>query len=477
MSVELRQYQKDMLNKLWLSLKKHNKVLFASPTGSGKTVMAAALIHELVKRGHKVAFVVDSEDLITQTERTLNTKVSIVKAGYDNKFNADNPIQIIMLQTFYARADKLPDMDLDYILIDEIHVGWGKARMNELLRIYSNAKVVGISATPISSKGYLLEGFEDIINDIQTKDLIELGYLAKPICYAPQNCVLDLSKVEVVGGEYNAKQVDEIVLDLNKVENIVDNWKRIAEGKKTLVFANSIKHAEMLFKEFLRRGYTDLGIVHSKVEKLSEIRQEMLSKQIIINCNMLTKGYDDKTIECVVLAKPLHSLSNYIQCVGRGLRVTDTKKSCIILDCANCFSRHGLPDDLRYYKFAPKKDNESEYIQCPECGNIEHVGVKVCSVCGYDFSPIIEQGNGIKMRKKEIERLIKIHSAQEDLLKELRVLVKERGYKTGYSWWLFKDLLKNAKTQNTGMTFYKKIMNRIHKCRERGYKIAWLCYQ
>lgn len=477
MPVVLRQYQRDILNKLWVSLKTHNKVLVAAPTGSGKTVMAAALIHELVKRGHKVAFVVDSEELIKQTERTLDTKVSIVKAGYDKYFNANNPIQIIMLQTFFARSDKLPDMDLDYILIDEVHSGWGKARMNELLRIYSNAKVVGISATPINAKGYLLEGFEDIINEVQVKDLIELGYLAKPICYAPQNCVLDLTNVDIVAGEYNNKQVDEIVLDLNKVENIVDNWERIAKDKKTLVFANSIKHAEMIFREFSRRGYTDLGILHSKIDDLALKRQEMLSKQIIINCNMLTKGYDDKTIECIALARPTGIESLYRQIVGRGLRVTDTKKECIILDCANCISKHGLPEDYRYYQFAPKKDNESEYVQCPECGNIERVGVRVCSVCGYDFAPIIEQSSGNKMRKKEIERLIKIHSAQEDLLNELRKLVKERGYKAGYSWYLFKDLLQNAKIQGTGMTFYKKIMNRINKCREKSYNVKWLMYQ
>lgn len=473
---ELRQYQKDILNKLWQSLKEHDKVLVSAPTGAGKTVMASALIHELVKRENKIAFVVDSEELIKQTERTLNTTVSVVKAGYDKLFSADNPIQIIMLQTFFARADKLPDMNLDYIVIDEVHVGWQKARMNELLRIYSDAKIIGLSATPINSKGYLLEGFEDFINKVQTADLIKFGYLAKPICYAPQNCVIDLSNVSLVGNEYNSKEVDEIVLDLNKVEQIVDNWEQVAKHKKTIVFANSIKHAEMIFREFLRRGYDDLGIVHSKIENLALKRQEMLSKRIIINCNVLTKGYDDKTIECVVLARPTNVLSLYLQICGRGLRVTDTKKECLILDCANCISKHGLPDDYRFYQFAPKRDNEPEYQQCPECGNIERVGVKVCSVCGYDFTPIIEGGSS-KVSKKEIERLVKLHSAQEDLLKELRKLVVERGYKTGYSWWLFKDLLQNAKTQNTGMTFYKKIMRRIEKCREKQYKIAWLKYQ
>lgn len=440
--------------------------------------MASALIHKLIELGNKVGFVVDSEDLIRQTKRTLDMNVSIVKAGYEKDFDKDCPIQIIMLQTFFARKDKLPDMDLNYIIIDEVHVGWGQNRMNELLRIYSNAKVIGLSATPINSKGYLLEGFESFVNEVQTKDLIKLGYLAKPICYAPQNCVLDLSNVSKVGNEYNNKEIDDIVLDINKVEQIVDNWEQLAKDKKTIVFANSIKHAEMLFNEFLRRGYSNLGIVHSKIDNLALKRQQMLSKQIIINCSMLTKGYDDKTIECVVLARPTNVLSLYIQIVGRGLRVTDTKKECLILDCANCISKHGLPDDLRFYHFAPKREDEIPYIMCPNCGNIEENNVKVCSVCGYDFSPIIEESKGKgRINKKEIERLIKIHSMQEDMYNKLQEYVISKGHKRGYAWFLFKKLLENAKTQKTGLTFYKKIINRIDKGIKKGYKCAWLIYQ
>ena len=102
-SITLREYQRVILNNLWKELKTNNRVLVCSPTGSGKTVMASALIYKLIELGHKVAFVVDSEDLIRQTQRTLDMDVSIVKAGYEKDFDKDCPIQIIMLQTFFAR--------------------------------------------------------------------------------------------------------------------------------------------------------------------------------------------------------------------------------------------------------------------------------------------------------------------------------------------------------------------------------------
>ena len=149
----------------------------------------------------------------------------------------------------------------------------------------------------------------------------------------------------------------------------------------------------------------------------------------------------------------------------------------MILDCANCINRHGQPDDYRFFTFAKPKSNESVFKFCPECGSVEPIENKICSVCGYIFSLEKQQSLSTKCNKKQIERLVLIRNAQEDVLNELRKLVKERNYKKGYAFWVFKDLLINAKKQNTGLVFYKKIMNRIKKCREKKYKIAWLLYQ
>ena len=108
--------------------------------------MASALINKLVEQGKTIGFVVDREELVNQSYETFDKKnVSIVKAGYDKDFDADKPIQIIMIQTFFSRKDKLPDLDLDYIAIDEVHNNWDTGRINELLKIYSDAKVIGLT--------------------------------------------------------------------------------------------------------------------------------------------------------------------------------------------------------------------------------------------------------------------------------------------------------------------------------------------
>ena len=115
--------------------------------------MASALIDELVKRGHKVAFIVDRVELVKQSRDTFGAeKVSIIKAEMEKDYNPDKPIQLIMIQTFYARRDTLPDFEIDYILIDEVHQNWNGGRIREFLRIYDNAKVIGLSATPIDER-------------------------------------------------------------------------------------------------------------------------------------------------------------------------------------------------------------------------------------------------------------------------------------------------------------------------------------
>lgn len=440
--------------------------------------MASALIHELVKRGNKIAFVVDRVELIKQSRDTFGSdKVSVIKAGFEKEYDESKPIQIIMIQTFYARKDKLPDFDIDYILIDEVHQNWEGGRIRELLRIYDNAKVVGLSATPVDERGYLLEGFDDYIDTIQIPDLIKMGYLAQPICYMPETCVYDLSNVRTSGFDYNNYDLDQLLCDISKVESIVNEWEKLAKGKKTIIFANSINHANMLNNEFVKKGYNPL-LIHSKLSmsELKRAREKLHNADIIINCAILTAGFDCPDIQCVLIATCTKILRKYIQCVGRGLRITPTKKECIVIDCGNCFNTHGLPQDYRYYMTRPKKDNEPLWKDCPECGNVEPMGARVCSACGYEFE-FDEKKDKALRSKKEITRLIKVKSMQDDLLKELRKLVSERGYKRGYSWYLYKDLLKNAKQQGTGLVFYKKLMRRIEKCREKKYNIRWLCYQ
>ena len=444
---------------------------------AGKTVIASFLVDYYLKKGKRIAFVVDSEELIKQTVATFGQDCSVLKAGYEKDFDSNKPLQIIMIQTFYARKNRLPDMDLDMLIIDEVHIGWQKGRMIELCETYDNAKIIGLSATPINERGYLLDGFDDYINEVQVKDLIEQGYLVKPICYTPQNCVLDLSKVRMSGYDYNSQDVDEIVLDTEKVAKIVDAWEDLARDRKTLVFASSIKHAEKIYQEYVKRGYTSVALLHSQLEDLTERRKDFKDKQIVVNCGILTKGYDDKRIDCVVMARPTKVLSLYIQCVGRGLRCLTSKKDCIIIDVANCIALHGLPDDLRFYTKEPvKKHAKATDMICPECGAVVSIDTKICPYCGYEFTA--EQiASATKQSKKEIDRMVKALDLQKELKEKIKAEVIHRGYKRGFAWYLFVDCLKTKKPTESSIMFFKKRITKLNKIIKKKWKLQALRYE
>ena len=481
--IKLYDYQQQTLEKLIKSLANgNNKILVNIPTGGGKTILATQFIELCLNWDKKIIFCVDREELIKQTYNkflTITNELSIVKSGMENMYATLAPIQIIGLQTYHARK---PDLDCDILIIDEIHQGYGKSMQQGLINSFPNAKLIGLSATPIDEKGNLLPGFDDYINEVQTIDLIKKEKLAKPITYSPNICSLELENISMIGNDYNQKEIDDIVIDLEKVKNIVDQWELYAKDKKTLIFANSIKHAEMIFAEFLERDYINIDIIHSQIDNLAKKRQEIVSKQIIINCGILTTGYDDTEIEGIVLARPTAILRLYLQMIGRGLRINPKKKECIILDCAGCVHKHGLAEDLRFYSPKKIKKDEPLFKDCPECGNIESIHVKECSICNYNFE-LKEELSTYKKTKQQLEKLIKIKSKQQEIYEKLQELVKLRDYKSGFAWYLFKDLLINAKNQNTGMIFYNKILRRIEKCKTaktkmgKPYSLKWLVYQ
>ena len=108
-----------------------------------------------------------------------------------------------------------------------------------------------------------------------------------------------------------------------------------------------------------------------------------------------------------------------------------------------------MPDDLRFYQKKPVKNNEPLYVCYPSCGNIQEIYKKECEICGFDLRLEISNSGGGNVKKKDIDRLVKIKSMQDEMYNQLRELVRLRGYKSGYAFFLFKDLLSNAGKQGS----------------------------
>ena len=472
--IELRQYQKDYLNKLLKILKSKNSCILTLPTGAGKTVMMTEWAAKMAKQGKRTLIIVDREELVFQTDENLQD-VSIMKAGYDKLYKPEALIHIVMLQTAYARQKVLMDLDFDYIFFDEVHQYYDGLMFKAITEAFPNAKVIGVSATPIDNKGYLLPGFDECINDLQLQDLIDMGFLVKPNYYSLSNYSIDLSKIKITNGDFNIEELDNMMINFERLDKIYSEWLKIAENRKTIAFCSSIKQAEATCNYFREKGVA-CACLHSKVNNREEVLTALKigAVKIVFNVGILVAGFNEPSVDCIMFLNPTKILRRYIQQAGRGLRLFEGKSDCLMLDFAGLTSIHGFCNDLRFYVPAPP-EAEYKYKECPECGNILPKHIKKCDVCGYEFTTeeIITVS---KPKKKEIERLEKAMNLQKELKKNIYELVKEQNYKNGYAYYLFIDTLKTKKPTESVIKFFQRKMKKIEQIKYKKWKIGALKY-
>ena len=434
----------------------------------------SAWAEKMAKDNKKTLIIVDREELVFQTLKYFEN-ASALKAGYDDLFDKQQNIHVMMLQTAYSRQKQLFDLDFDYIFFDEVHQYYDGLMFKAITDAFPNAKIIGVSATPIDNKGYLLPNFDDCINDLQLQDLIDMGYLVKPNYYSLTNYKIDLSKVKITNGDYNIEELDNIMINFERLDKIYQEWSKIAQTRCTIAFCSSIKQAEATCNYFKSKGI-NCACLHSK----SNNRQEVLEKlrfnvyKIVFNVGILVAGFDEPTVDCIMFLNPTKILRRYIQQAGRGLRLAPNKTDCLMLDFAGLTSIHGFCNDLRFYIPAPP-EIEYKYKECPECGNILPKHTKKCDVCGYEFTAE-ELITVSKPKKKEIERLEKAMNLQKELKTEIYNLVKEQGYKNGYSYYLFIDTLKTKKPTESVIKFFQRKIRKIEKIKMRKWKIGSLKY-
>lgn len=365
----LRDYQNQSIQEITASISfGSTKVILDSPTGSGKSAILAGLAKELPG---SVAIVVTFTPLIEQISKHLDMMGidhSIIKAGMDDRFDADKRVQLIMKQTYYARKDKL-NIKVDYMLKDEVHVEWfGQKRMNEIHLALGSPTLVGVSGTPWDAKGYKLRGSDDLIRTKSIKQLTEEGHLSPLKYFIPKWAEdVDYSKIDIKGKDYSESDIDGIVLGDEYMEASISSMLQMdIKNKKTVVFCNSIQHAELVGAS-LRANGVKANSLHSKQDKkLSEAILESFTKNIEvsltndslieeenkISCkvicavNKISIGFDAPDIQMGVLMRKTTVRSLYYQQLGRMIRTSPEKEYGEILDLAGLVSDFGFHDQV-----------------------------------------------------------------------------------------------------------------------------------
>ncbi len=364
---DLYPYQQKAKKDIFSAWDKMDSVMLQMPTGTGKTRLFTSIISDInkfsirKKQAVKILIIAHRTELINQIASNLKRyKVShnIIAGGHEKNYKF--PVSVASIQTItnYANIEKAKRLKVQFVIIDEAHHALAKT-YKKLWDMYPDAKRLGVTATPwrMNHQSFL-DLFDDLILSMPVKDFIKQGYLS-PYKYFSLRNDSDIQRtiddIEVNSfGEYKETSMEE-KMDIGSIRaQLLDSYLRLAKGKKGIIYAINIAHARHICKEYENAGFKAVSI-DSKTPAAE--RQSLVKKfqkgeiDIIVNVDIFSEGFDCPDIEFIQMARPTLSLVKYLQQVGRGLRITENKTHCIILDNVGMYSRFGLPDARRHWRY------------------------------------------------------------------------------------------------------------------------------
>lgn len=338
--MKLRDYQQECLEIL---KKNKKKQLIQLPTGSGKTFIFLKYLRENSK---SALIVVPTLDLQNQIyENALNfyhTEEIHLKKREKNLKKA--VIYIIVANSLSSEKTKEFFLynPIDHIIIDEAHRSFSKYYLDFFSfyeKINPYFKLIGFTATPERlDRKNLLNIFNEISYSKNIYDLIVEGYLCDIKAYRVKTKI----ELKTYGKSNDFTPIDLKILDnYSRNKLIYDTYFENCVGKKTLIFCLSIEHCEKL-ADYLRK---EKGVKAHHIHGNQPLhhRKKILEKfksgeiEVLTNCQLLTEGFDEPSIECLIIARPTRSKSLYCQMVGRGTRLYPGKNYCELYELTdNC---------------------------------------------------------------------------------------------------------------------------------------------
>ena len=391
----LRDYQLKLIDDINKVLEDKNSVVAKLGCGGGKSVIQADIAKNITDRTGIVFYFVHRDTLLKQIKNTFRNYGVNMSRAY-----------IVGVKSFNKFYSKYPNLSPDLILVDEAHTNLEAYK--QIFKIYPNAKKIGFTATPVRLKeGAIIDPkngiFDTIVTSVSVRWLIDNNFLSDYRYYSLANFNYD--KIQQIAdtkameqglkkgnNQYDEEQFNKSIdKELNKIMNkpevytkAVAEWLRIANGLKTVAYCSSIVNSTKLKQCFEQVGIEVAELNGGDPVKVREQIVDEFKNQnkykVLINVNLFSEGFDDPTIECVMLLRPTKSYALHTQQAMRGMRFK-VGKICKILDFVNNHKRHGLPDEE--YILTPR-----ELRTCPECNELNEMNMILCINCGHK---LIEQ--------------------------------------------------------------------------------------
>ena len=346
-------YQEDMMKRVQKAFIHHDSVMVQMPTGTGKTHVLAAIVKLFLKKN--VWVVAHRRELVSQIKDTL--------ARFFPDLDPEK-IQVTSIQWLsrhYREIKEKPSL----IVIDEAHHALAETYA-EVMNTYPKTKKLGLTATPyrMNGKGFT-DLFEMLLCSWNMERFIAEGRLSLYDYYSikpdsADQLLIDSLQKRGVDGDYQQKELNKVMDVRPSLERLCLTIKQYVPGKKGIVYAISIQHAEHIAEFYRENGIKAVAIssktphaerkdmierftsssLSSSIKSASNVPEEI---EVLVSVDLFSEGFDCPDVEFIQLARPTLSLAKYMQMVGRGLRVAEGKEYCVILDNVGLYKRFGLP--------------------------------------------------------------------------------------------------------------------------------------
>ncbi|CAH1606730.1 putative DNA repair helicase RadD [Vibrio jasicida] len=384
----LRPYQADSVKAVIHYFRKHTTpAVIVLPTGAGKSLVIAELAR--LAKG-RVLVLAHVKELVEQNHAKYegyDLKGSVFSAGLGRK-ETDQQVVFASVQSVVRNLDSFKNQ-FSLLVIDECHrvpddknSSYQKV-ITHLRELNPGIKVLGLTATPYRlGMGWIYQYhtrgqvrteeprfFRDCIFELPIRYLLDENFLTPARMMDAPVLSYDFSQLKPAStGRYKEAEMD-MVIDKAKratpqiVEQIIQYAK---ERKGVMVFAATVRHAQEIHG-LLPEGETSIVIGDTPTPERDAIIQSFKNREIkyLVNVSVLTTGFDAPHVDLIAILRPTESVSLYQQIVGRGLRLSEGKTECLVLDYA------GNSYDLYQPEVGdPKPDSTSEVITipCPACG-------------------------------------------------------------------------------------------------------------
>jgi ATP-dependent helicase IRC3 len=377
MTLTLRPYQQDAIDAIEAAAARGiQRPLAVMPTGTGKTVVFA---HEINRRKRRTLVIAHRDELLQQAAAKIEAvigfgqvPIGLVKAEQNN---LDCPITIASVQTL-SRANRLEQAaahSFGTVVVDEAHHATAPTYMRILEAVgsfaYQGPLTLGVTATAErGDKVALGEVWQEIVFERPMLEMIEAGYLAD-IRAVQVQLEADFNSLHTRAGDFIDSEMEEMLLDANAPVHAVQAYQEHAPGRKGIIFTPTIKTAHAMAQAFTAANVPAEAL---SGETPTDERRAILARlksgetRLVANCAVLTEGFDEPSIDLIVMARPTKSRPFFVQMLGRATRTHPGKEDAMVIDLVGSTSRHDLMTTASLFGLSP--DDLEEQTVCDAIG-------------------------------------------------------------------------------------------------------------